>query len=355
MASRKMTAPSTRLTADDFRQRRRNEARERDRVLGMLATVVAALAIVLGTIALVRYYQEPEAVFEVPPKQIRIPPKPPEHRMNVAKHEAARPKPTFTRKLLSSRPTEVTLPDLPQVDLDQMLPLDPSQLVSDQVTSLMGSSGIGNGLGNGLLGSGGTGDGMGFLGIRAEGNRILLLFDVSLSVVNKADQSGLPFSKIREQTIQALEALPVNARFGLVQFTRNFKPFRKELVVATQANKEAARQWIQEEWTDSGGMSASEAGVLSPSPNGIEAVLEFAFALDPDVIYLISDASFQRSPDNVTVDHDAIGDLIDSLQSNSSARGGCQIHFIGFGVREDDERTMKRIVRRNRGEYKDIE
>ena len=51
------------------------------------------------------------------------------------------------------------LPDLPEVDMDQMLPLDPSELISDQVSGLVGSAALGSGLGSGFSGGGGSGDG----------------------------------------------------------------------------------------------------------------------------------------------------------------------------------------------------
>ncbi len=352
-----------RLKAKDHRQQRRLETRERSRrvsvllaVFGISAGIVFVGGIVAGLFALVTYYREPEAVFEaVPKKTIKIPPKTPEHRMNVAKHEASRPKPVFPRKLISTKPTEFALPDLPQVDLDQMIPLDPSELITDQVTGMMGASGLGSGMGTGLLGGGGTGTGMSFMGIETEGARILLLFDVSGSVVNKAASTGISFDKIREETMKLINTLPLNARFGLVQFVRNYKPFRQELVVATKANKDAAKQWIEEEWSDTGMMSASEAGVISPLPNGILEVLKFAFTLDPEVIFLISDASFQRSPDDITIPHEDIEDLLEELQEQSGVVGGVKFNFIGFGMREEDYDTMRRIVRRNDGKLREIE
>lgn len=352
-----------RIQAANHRQQRKVEAKENNKrvsallaVFGASAIVVVVVGIALGLLTLVRYYKEPEAVFEaVPKKVIKIPPKTPEHKMNVARHEASKPKPTFTRKLISTKPSEFALPDLPQVNLDQMLPLDPSELVSDQVSSLMGSSGMGSGMGNSLLGGGGTGTGMSFMGIESEGSRILLLFDVSGSVVNKAEQIGVPFSKIREETIKVIETLPLNARFGLIQFVRNYKPFREELVVATSGNKGAAKDWIKDQWSDSGMMASSGKGVKSPSPNGIEAVLDFAFSLQPDVIFLISDASFQRSPDNKTVDHDDIGKQIKKLQEKSGTMGGVKFNFIGFGMKDGDHDTMRKIVRRNGGKLREIE
>ncbi|MDF1814466.1 MAG: VWA domain-containing protein [Verrucomicrobiales bacterium] len=350
-----------RIQAASHRQIRRVEARERSRrasviltVFGISAGLVLVGGIGMGLLTLVEYYKEPEAVFEaVPKKQIKIPPKTPEHKMNVAKHEASRPKPTFTQKLMSTKPSEFALPDLPQVNLDQMLPLDPSELVTDQVSSLMGTSGMGNGMGNSLLGSGGSGTGMSFMGIDSEGSRIMLIFDVSASVVNKAEKIGVPFSKIRDETSKLIEGLPLNARFGLIQFIRDYKPFKDELVVATSGNKKLAQQWIEDSWSDSGSRLA--APFVDVSPNGIEVVLKFAFSLEPDVIFLISDASFQRSPDNLTVPHEDIDKLLKELQEKSGVMGGVKFNFIGFGMKDEDLATMKKIVRRNGGKIKQIE
>jgi hypothetical protein len=351
---------SQRLVAADHRQLRAKEAKERRQTLGLLASgfvgalvVVAGLGVLVGTIVLVRYFKAPEAVFEVPPKQIKIPPKPPQHRMNVAKHEASRPKPTFTRKLVSTIPTEFALPDLPQVNLDQMLPLDPSELVSDQVTSLMGSSGIGNGLGTGLLGGGGSGSGMNFMGIRSEGSRILLLFDVSSSVVNKATNAGVPLEKIQEETVKLIQSLPIDTRFSLVQFTQNYKAFSEELLVATTANKEAAQEWVRQEWVTSGTMSSASRGVAR-NERGLVGVLEKGFAMRPDVVWIISDGSFQWSPGGQIGDipYDELRKRIDELQGGLGKPA--VLHFIGFEIQPEDEDEWKRIVRRYRGELKPV-
>lgn len=350
-----------RIQASNHRQQRKAESTEKNKrvsvllaVFGMSAALVLVGGIGLGLLTLVEYYKEPEAVFEaVPKKTIKIPPKTPQHKMNVAKHEASRPKPTFTQKLMSTKPSTFALPDLPQVNLDQMLPLDPSELVSDQVSSLMGTSGMGNGMGNSLLGGGGSGTGMSFMGIESEGSKLLFIFDVSTSVVNKAEKIGVPFSKIREETSKLIDSLPLNARFGLIQFIRDYKPFKDELVVATSGNKKLAQSWIEESWSDSG--TRLSAPYVDVSPNGIEVVLDFAFSLQPDVIFLISDASFQRSPDNKTVPHEDIAKQLKALQEKSGVMGGVKFNFIGFGMKEEDHDSMKKIVRRNGGKLREIE
>lgn len=83
--------------------------------------------------------------------------------MNMASLDAIAPKPTFSDKMQSSRPTAFSLPDIPNLPLDQMLPLDPSQLISDQMASLSNVEAMGSGSGTASAGAGGFGDkGMSF-------------------------------------------------------------------------------------------------------------------------------------------------------------------------------------------------
>ncbi len=348
-----------RIQAQSHKKNRRQEAQERNKRLSMILAVFGIAMVVvlvggaaLGLVTLVKYFKEPEAVFEaVPKKQIKIPPKTPQHKMNVAKHEASRPKPTFTQKLMSTKPTDFALPDLPQVDLDQMLPLDPSELVTDQVASLMGTSGIGNGLGNGMTGGGGSGSGTNFMGLQAQGSKVLLIFDISTSVVNAVEASGTPFDSLKDETIQVIESLNPNMRFGMIQFSRAFRPYPgKELMVATKGKKDEAIQWLEDNWLRNS-VSRSLSGSVTRGDDGVIEVLKYAFEMDPEIIYMISDASFQDNT-NRTVPHDEIADLFRELQPTATARGGIKFNFLGFGIRSDNAATMKKITRRNGGELK---
>ncbi len=349
-----------RLQSANHRKRIATESKEKKRRLGLVLSIFVGVVVfhlalipVAAVFVLMKYYKEPEAVFEVPPKQIKIPPKTPEHKMNVAKHEASRPKPTFAEKLVSTRPTEFALPDLPMVDLDQMMPLDPSELITDQVSSIMGSSGIGRGMGAGLLGGGGTGTGMSFFGIEAEGSRIMLLFDVSSSVVNKAEKSGVPLEKIQEETIKLIKGLPLDSRFSMIQFTGNYKSYSDQLMVATSANKENATEWVENEWVTAGTMSAATRSVTS-NLRGLVGVLEKAFSMQPDVIWLISDGSFQWRPDGglVNVPYPELKRDLETFQGAAGSQ--VPIHFIGFEMKSEDESEWKRIVRRYGGKLKEI-
>lgn len=318
-------------------------------ILGSI--IVHGIALILfGLWTVARYWKQPEAVFEVK-KLVKIPPQIPEQKMNLLKHEAMTPKPVFTDKLTSIRPINFALPDLPSVDMDQMLPMDPSDLISDQTISLLGSAGLGRGMAKGLKGSGGKGSGknLTFFGLQTEGERIVLLFDVSSSVVNKAISAGVPLSNVKAETLNWIDGLPVSSRFSIIQFTQNFKSFSQELLAATDGNKKEAGEWVKNEWVESGTMSGS--GVVS-NPRGLVAVLEEAFRMKPDLIFIISDASFQwRVSGGISdIPYDELKKQLSGLQAELSSPA--VIHFIGFQPKTEDVKEWKRLIRKFRGKFK---
>jgi hypothetical protein len=194
------------------------------------------------------------------------------------------------------------------------------------------------------------------MGIQASGRRIVFLFDVSGSVVNKSAASGMPMSRIREETIAFLDRLGINSRFALVQFVRNYKKFRDEMLPATDPNKEAAREWINTQWSETGTMSAGGKGVVSELPNGIERVLTDAFAnYQPDVVFIVSDGSFWKSlpgKDQTKVDYRELRRHLAELQK--SLPSPAQVHFVGFQMRPDEKKELSSIIRANKGRLREI-
>ena len=324
----------------------------------VMASIVvhAILAVIAGIWVVASYIQNDPPQFEAPPPPvIKIPPQTKQHRVNLAAHTALAAKPTFKARLVSLRPTEFALPEAPQVSIDNMLVPDPSTIATSMVTGLAGAAGAGAGSGLGLAGAGGQGLGTGidFMGIRANGQRILLLFDVSGSVVNKANASDMTLAKIKEETISLIDGLPANSRFGIIQFVRNYKIFQDELVPATVPNRELARDWIDNEWRETGTMPRGGRGVISPEPNGLLPILRKAYEMQPDVVFLISDGAFWRStPTNAKIPADEFEALFRDL--NRSEAGRVPLHFIGFEMRPDDKRFWERLARRQGGSLKEM-
>jgi len=319
-----------------------------------LALHLAGLAL-FGLWVVARRFAKPEAVFEVR-ETLKMPlAETREHRLNLAAHEAAAPKPVLMDKIVSTRPALIDLPELPRFDAQKMLPLDPSELVSDQLASLTGTAGLGSGLGGALGGLGGSGKAaaFSFLGLKAEGRRLVLLFDVSGSVVNKAAASGMPLARIKQETLKLIDSLPAGARFGLIQFVRNYKPFQKELAPVTPAVRTQAREWMETQWNESGQMPRGGRGVISPEPNGLVCVLDTAFALNPDVIFLISDGDFwQTYPQDRRIPHEEIEARVKELQQGRASK--VPVHFIGFQMREADKDAWERLARRTGGRLREL-
>lgn len=314
------------------------------------------LAVGAGVWVVAKYYQNEPPKFVAPPlPKVKVPPQTRQHRMNLAAHAGLAAKPTFKARLVSLRPTAFSLPEAPKVSIDNMLTPDPSAIASSMVTGLAGAGGAGSGSGFGLGGAGGKGLGTGinFMGIKASGQRILLLFDVSGSVVNKANASTMPLAKIKEETETMINKLPADSRFGIIQFVRNYKMFQPELVPATQPNRDLAKGWIETEWNESGSMPRSGRGVISPSPNGLPPILRKAYEMKPDVIFIISDGSFERGIEtSEKVPEQEFEDLIKELSATSAIK--VPIHFIGFQMRSDDKTFWEKMTRRQGGELKEL-
>jgi hypothetical protein len=318
------------------------------RLIWLVVIIVVLLHVVAGLIAgalvVARYFMKPEATF-VASKELRLPAKEREQKMNMAEFDSLAPKPSFNDKLQALKPTAFSLPDLPKVPMDQMLPLDPSAIVSDQVSSMIGAAGTGVGAGTGGSGGGGTGTGFTFLGIQTTAKRVLILFDVSSSVVNAARRAGYSMEKVGEETKTLLKSLGINTRFGLGQFARNYAYFQPELIPATDPNRASADQWFEEWFAGADGtMKPSTPNTVRGAPGFIE-VMRTAFKMQPDVIFVISDASFERGSGDAGGGQIPFPELNDALRAlQKSMPEPVKINFIGVGMKPKNEAGMRRVI-----------
>jgi len=308
--------------------------------------VVAGL--IAGAIVVARILLKPEATFEAP-KDVRMPAKEREQKLNMAQFDSLAPKPSFNDKLQSLKPAPFALPELPKVPMDQMLPLDPSAIVSDQVSSMVGASGLGSGTGQGGTGMGGTGAGFSFLGVQTNAKRVLILYDISSSVVKAAERANYSMDRIATETKELLSKIGVNTRFGLGQFARNYAFFNSELLPATDQNRAAANEWFDKWFAgDKGTMKPSTPNTVMGAPGFIK-LMEAAFKMQPDVIFVISDASFERgsAESGAQIPFDELRDALRTLQKGMPEP--VKINFIGVGMKPKNESGMRQALGGNNG------
>ena len=318
-------------------------------LLGVVLLHVAG-GVVAGIFIVAKYIFPPPANFVVK-KDVRLPAKKREHKMNMAAFDAMAPKPTLSDKMQSTRPTAFSLPDVPDMPLDQMLPLDPSQLVADQMASLSNTEALGAVSGAAAAGSGGFGGkGLSFLGVDSTGQRILLMIDISGTVVNKAAKAGISPEKLREELIALINKLPITSRFSIIQYAGNYKPFSKELVPASQPNKTLALDWIQNEWV-TGGIQVSKKSVASPS--GFIGVLQAANEMKPDAVFIITDGDYKSKIHTKKIPWDEIKKAAEQLKDADGKR--TKINVISFEADAEDLKELRKISKGSGGNIREMQ
>jgi len=189
-------------------------------------------------------------------------------------------------------------------------------------------------------------------GAQAEGLRVVLLFDVSRSVANESAQSGLPMTKIKEETVRLVDSLESSTRFNVVQFTRNYLPFEEDMVPADAAHRESFRKWISEKWNDSGKLSSVYDGATK-NPSGIVGVLGFTEKMKPDVVYIISDGSFEQGG-QTEANKVSSSDVRKAFEALSHGGKKVPVNFIAFAPDESDAEQMKKIAVSSGGSFRRV-
>ena len=139
-----------------------------------------------------------------------------------------------------------------------------------------------------------------------------------------------------------------------MQFTRTYNVFNQEVVPATDDNKNAALNWLEEDFRTSGFGGGS--GWVSGNDDGVQKVMRRVFEMQPDVIYLLSDGSFQKddptgkSSFGLQVSWDELVDDVEELQKGLAEPA--RLHFIAFGISGGDWKGARKLARRNDGKAK---
>ena len=305
-------------------------------IIGVVLLHVAA-GVLAGIFIVARYIFPPPANFVVK-KDVRLPAKKREHKMNMAAVDAMAPKPTLSDKMQSSRPTAFSLPNVPDMPLEQAIPLDPSQLLADQMSSFSNAEALGTGSGSGAAGGGGFGGkGVSFLGVNISGKRVLLLIDVSQTVIRNARKAGFPYEKVAEEAQKLIKGLPITARFGMAEFNElELSPFKESLVPNGATNRNSANPWIVSNLT--GGTPDAPNNLVQPSgwKGSLTGALIYAQKVKPDLVFILTDADYQA-------DWSETKKELDAIRNEDGTEP--QINFIVFVPKEHKLKELKEIAK----------
>jgi hypothetical protein len=331
----------------------RSELKRRTRKGRSIKTGPFAMALIVqGILLAVTVYvvvfvpsMEEDPVFSTK-KTIYLPQRELKHRTAVSDFQQAASKPVMLDRLTTSALLPQDMPMMPQLpNMDISLAEEHNAII--EAEALFGQSGLLGAL-NGLETQSSA---ISILGIEDEAERFVIAVDISQSVVNSMSKTGLDILRVRDETEKVIRNLNANTLFGLVQFSRSYDRFAPYLVPATRSNKEAALQWL---WTKFRTNGSSGRGWTREDPNGIQSVMKAAFTLEPDVIVLISDGSFQRDHPSRSYENVPWDELGRDIQLQQGKLGRkARLHFVGFGVRDEHRKEMRSLVRRNDGKFQE--
>lgn len=316
-------------------------------------------AILAGIWIVARFVLATPTTFEVK-KQIRIAAEEREHRMSMAEFDAARPKPSFTDTMSTARPTEFSLPDLPTLPIDTAVGIDPSDIVSDQLAALAGA-GAGSASGSG---GGGSGSAVSFFGVSDMATRVAIVIDVSDTMFDR--QPG-KFEAVKEEAAKLVQGLGINTLFNIVIYEGGSVAMFPEMQPATDANKEKAAAWIRSVDGGGGKRGMSYRGRYSKMGTGLyegggtrtDTALKQALSMRPSTIFLISDGEMSRSgrgeEKGGDIEERELLSIVSEAQKQLETPAKIHvIHFLTQAARDEEERTLRSVARRNDGLFRQV-
>ncbi len=325
--------------------RRLNFTRSKFGPLALAFIIQVALLCLAVFIVVLVPDAEPSPVF-VAKKKLYLPQKELEHKVALAAFQNAASSPMQIERISTAALVPDSMPALPELPKNMFNPIErnPMGLQSD---ALLGQSKLLGAL-NGIKTESSSAS---LFGIEDRGQRILILFDNSSTVWNKASAAGVTTDVFVSEISRLVDGLNANTLFGLVPFARKVGTFRDYMIAATAANKSEAKQWVVKNVR-----SSRKRTQLDFAIDGIQGALAIAFQMEPEVIFIISDGDFQRSKTAKAGAGDVPWeDVTRTLRSLTMDYGiNPRIHFIGFKVEAEAIEAIKKITRRYGGEFKKL-
>jgi len=257
----------------------------------LVAHLIGLLA--FGGWIVMRSKPEEVTIFRTPPPARRYEPRKLEHQVKIRKRQRSSSRPSMVPRIVSLKMSDLALPEIK---------VDPKLIHTTFQPKFKAVSGKGLGAGLGT-GYGTHGFGMGvsavdFFGIRARGEKVAILMDVSVSMVEEERGGVKGYVKVKRRIESVIDALSEGGLFNLFVFADAASAMEKKLIVVNNENKTQAKLYIRPFNTE--GSWGHEQGNLKASEKGLKAfggttrldlALTAAFEQGADTILIISDGA----------------------------------------------------------------
>ncbi len=198
------------------------------------------LVLLASPLVLYSYFFRREVTFEPPPDIERtIEPRKLEYKVHVQETQKRSGRPQVQPRLTADRLSELALPDL-KIEVAPIKNPNIPRMVN------FASAGIGTGLGDG---QGNEGLSLGqssvnFFGVRAQGERVFILVDVSSSMLEDIRGGYNGFKLVRDELARLIKGLSPGTFFNVGTFAHSYDQFKDNMVIASTDNKQSAIAWL---------------------------------------------------------------------------------------------------------------
>lgn len=259
-------------------------------LLGSLAVHVIGMAI-FGGMKLVKYLSKDDVVFEAPPPAATYEPRKIELKVKVQEKQRSSSRPAIIPRMTSTRPSEISMPEIK---------VDPKLVTTgfQPKFKAVSGKGLGAGLGTGY-GTAGFGDGVSsvnFFGLSARGERIAVLVDVSVSMVEEERGGPQGFNRVRQRLSEVVKSLKDGTLFTVIAFADGCSTMDAKMVYASNDTRARAKSFLGAFNTegnyglDHGNFSGANIGLRGiGGTTRLDLAITAAMMQGADTIMIISD------------------------------------------------------------------
>lgn len=302
------------------------------------------IVIMAGSVVLIKNNTEPPdfeaatetGIFSVEPDSA-VAPQPPAPQPPVENFTPATPN--------ASAPPVSVIATTNAVGTSMMNPASVPMGAGTSVESLVKKAGdLGGGMtSGGPKASGGTG--MKLFGVQARANSVVVVVDVSGSMIG-GEKSVKTYEVLEREVGKLIKELGEMNSFGLVVFSRDAEPYKPALTRATREEKERANNWLKR-MSPEGAREprASEEKKAFHKGTRADLGLQRAFEMQPDAIFFVSDG------EPTGANPAQILKQVDAAQANRPQR--VVVHTIAY-LADSGQPFMRDLAQKNGGNFREV-
>lgn len=286
-----------------------------------------------------------------------------EHKVSLGRKQSTMSAPEQAKRVTTnSALAKVALPEMPE------LPSATTEVFANRAIGMGGAGSAFGATGTPGGGSGGGGSGINFFGLRTRARNIVIVVDVSDSMVDGSSKDGK--TKKSERTYAGLErevnrlisSLENSMQFSVICFAGGLESYKPSLVAVSDAEKNRAIQFVRAHSPATklmAAMRATEREAAGFKPAGAAAgnstfnhagtragaALDMAFAMSPDAILFVSDGVPTDKLDKV---------LLEEIAAKQKSLPKPAIINVVAYLADSGQKFMEELAKQNQGSFREI-